>query len=66
MEMLNGGLLERLRRCPCGKWFVALRKDSKSCSGLCRQKKYCNKPGYKESRRLYMKDYRQLQKKNLK
>jgi hypothetical protein len=33
MEMLNADLLDRLQTCDCGKWFVALRKNSKSCSG---------------------------------
>jgi hypothetical protein len=51
LELLNENLLDRLFKCPCGRWFGALRRSGKFCSTQCRQKKYRNQPGYKESRR---------------
>jgi len=48
------GAIERLRQCICGTWFLARRRDQKSCSHRCRHKRYERTEGFKKDRAIYM------------
>ncbi len=55
MELIKAGLIGRICKCICGKWFFAKRDNQKSCgSAGCRHKRYEGTERVKEHRRLYM------------
>jgi hypothetical protein len=60
LDLLNTGLIDRLRKCPCPceKWFVAYKSDKTFRLESCRQKTFRSTPDFKESRRAYMRKYR--------
>ncbi len=50
----------RLRQCACcEEWFYLLRSDQKFCSTACRRKAHSQSEAFKETRRKYMRDYRE-------
>lgn len=61
LDLLNTGLIDRLRKCPClcEKWFVAYRRDKTFRLDSCIQKTFRSTPGFKEYRRGYMREYRE-------
>lgn len=61
-EIIDAGLVAKVQRCRCDKWFFALRLDQKSCSARCRLKLFESTPGAKQKRKEYMKNYYQLKK----
>jgi hypothetical protein len=62
-NLLRNGELTRLKSCrDCGKWFYAVTNHQGYCNNRCRQHQHAANQGFKEKRRLYMKRYRQLQK----
>jgi len=58
IELCQAGLIEAVRRCPCGKWFCAKFSHSKFCSTSCQQKIYRSSPEWREHRRNYMRRLR--------
>jgi hypothetical protein len=60
--LAQSGLLSRVRRCVCGRWYVVERTDQKFHSGGCRQIRYVMSDAGRAKRREYMRKYR----KNLK
>jgi hypothetical protein len=59
IRLTSEHLLDRIRRCVCGKWFFAARNQRKSCSPKCRHKLYEQTEDYRRKRRKYMRDYYQ-------
>jgi len=59
IRLTSEHLLDRVRRCVCGKWFFAARNQRKSCSPKCRHKLYEQTEEYRRKRRKYMRDYYQ-------
>jgi len=57
LEMAAEGIIERMRRCRCGLWFLATTLKKAVCSDACRFKKYQSKDEYKQERREYMRSY---------
>jgi hypothetical protein len=55
----------RIRRCAeCQEWFFAAKRDDKRwCDRNCRQRHYDSAPEMRESKRLYMRNYRDEEKK---
>jgi hypothetical protein len=55
----------RVRRCAeCKAWFFAAKKnDQQYCDGVCRQHRYDSSPEMRESKKLYMRKYREDEKK---
>ncbi len=54
------GLVDRIRKCICGVWFQARRRNQRSCSSTCRHKVYAETPAAKARRREYMRAYYRL------
>jgi hypothetical protein len=58
LEMAPAGSLERVRRCRCGLWFLAVPSLKKTfCGDACRFEKYQSTQEYKKERREYMRRY---------
>ena len=57
IRLTSEHLLDRIRRCVCGKWFFAARNQRKSCSAKCRHKLYEQTEDYRQRRRKYMREY---------
>lgn len=59
------GKQPRIRRCAeCEEWFFAAkREDQQWCGGICRQRHYDSAPEMREKKKLYMRDYREKEKK---
>lgn len=50
-RLVRKGNLERLKRCRCGMWWYADRKDQRGCSPFCRSKDYRDNEDYRRVRR---------------
>jgi hypothetical protein len=61
-ELCHEGLIDRLRKCPCGNWFYAKFSHSKFCSPTCQQKIYRSSPEWKKHRQEWAKRNRALHK----
>jgi hypothetical protein len=59
------GKSPRIRRCEeCNAWFfAATREDQRWCNRNCRQRHYDSSPETRESKKLYMREYRATMKK---
>jgi len=60
--LAQAGLLSRVRKCACGRWYSAERTDQKFHSAKCRQRRYVKSDAGREKRRLYMRNFRKRQK----
>jgi hypothetical protein len=56
-RLVNAGRLDRIRRCDCGNWFLAIRTDQLACSGRCRHRHYEQTVEAKTKRREYNRNY---------
>jgi hypothetical protein len=54
--------LPRVRKCHCGRWFLARKSDQEFCSTRCRQKAFSATGKFKQRRRAYMRNYYRLKK----
>lgn len=54
------GLLDRIKRCDCGKWYFARFTHQRSCSANCRRRVYEKTEKFKAKRRKYMRRYYRL------
>ena len=61
-EIIDDGLIGRIKECRCGRWFSAVRDDQKSCSAKCRFQLFESTDEAKAKRRAYMRDYYKLKK----
>jgi hypothetical protein len=59
LELLVSGMLDRIRQCHCNKWFFAASNKKNVCGDACRHQQFRQKDGFKASRAIYMKKYRQ-------
>jgi hypothetical protein len=57
LRLMELGLLDRLRRCTCGKWLMARIRRQAFCSTACRQAHFRSTESYRKKRREYMKKY---------
>lgn len=60
MHLINlsqAGLVDKVRRCSCGKWLFARTRSSRWCSSRCRIGAYRSTPEWKEKRNQYARDY---------
>lgn len=64
VELAEKNALDGLRECICGKWFFARQHDQKSCSTVCRHKRYERTDEFRAIRREYMKNYYRRQMKD--
>lgn len=55
-------LLQNIRECICGKLFYAIREDQKSCSAICRHKRYEQTDDFKAKRREKLRENYKLHK----
>jgi len=53
VDLASRGMMDLLRRCVCGKWFIGRGANQNSCSALCRHKLYRQTGHYKQDHRLY-------------
>lgn len=60
IQLAEKRLLQRVRRCVCGKYFFANFSHQRSCSAACRHKNYEQTEQFKERRRAYMRTYYRL------
>ncbi len=60
IEFVKRRLLNRVRRCICGKHFYANFLHQRFCSANCRHKSYEQTAGFKKRRREYMRNYYRL------
>jgi hypothetical protein len=61
MRLAEVNELTSLARCPCGRWFFAIRRTQRSCSSNCRHRLYEQTEQFKAKRRKYMRQYYRLQ-----
>jgi hypothetical protein len=52
------GLLDYVRPCECGQWFLAERRDHRHHSAACRGRSYRKSDKGRRNRAKYMRDYR--------
>jgi hypothetical protein len=57
IKLARFGLLDRIRRCGCGRWFFAKRGNQAAHDGRCRKQKYERGSRDKNGRREYMRWY---------
>jgi hypothetical protein len=62
IELAKLGLLSRIIKCDCGKWYFARFQHQRCCSDACRRKLYEKTPAFKKARREYMRQYYWLKK----
>lgn len=60
IEIAKAGLLDRINRCDCGKWYFARFRHQRSCSAICRRNLYEKTEKFKAKRRKYMRKYYRL------
>jgi len=65
IEMSHDGYFDRLKLCRCDKWFFAKFSHQRFCSVKCQQSEYRSDPEFRERRRRYFKELRQLHKEKL-
>jgi hypothetical protein len=51
LDLLRSGVLDRVRKCECGLWFLALRHDSKAHNATCRKRLHDRSPTAIKKRR---------------
>jgi len=66
VSLASQNLLQRVCKCECDTWFFARFSHQQFCSPRCRSRHQRQSPEFKALRRKYMRDYYQLQKKNVK
>ncbi len=57
IRLTRDGLIDRIRRCSCGKWFFAQHRQRRWCTTECRHREYKSTPEWKEKRNRYMRGY---------
>jgi hypothetical protein len=62
MYLLSTGLIYRIRRCECGKWFFRRFAHQSYCSGECRVRHYLQSDDGKEYKRRKAREYYELHK----
>ncbi|MGB8478178.1 MAG: hypothetical protein WCE63_04970 [Acidobacteriaceae bacterium] len=55
VAITEGGMVDRLRCCHCGEWFMALDARQKHCGEGCRKKKSTMREEFRQGRAGYMK-----------
>lgn len=60
LELAKAGLLDRINRCDCGKWYFARFRHQHSCSAACRRHVYETTEKFRAARRKYMRKYYRL------
>jgi hypothetical protein len=55
-------LLDRLKKCRCGRWLFARFAHQRFCSSKCREQEFRSSPEWKEHRRKKARQYYQLHK----
>jgi hypothetical protein len=60
LRLADQGALDSIKKCICGVWFIAERRNHQSCSDKCRHKRYEQGESAKEKRRKYMRNYYRL------
>jgi hypothetical protein len=65
LEMTEDGTIERVRKCLCGRWFLAQTNKKVVCSDACRFRKFKQQSdeGFNKDRAQYMRGYRRDRKK---
>lgn len=62
VELVRVGLVDRVRRCACSRWFFAKFKHGRFCSTKCQQKDYHGNEQWKEHRRKQRRENYRLHK----
>lgn len=57
MNLVEAGLIDRVRQCSCGKWFFAHNIQMRHHAARCRQRDYKSTPEWREKRNRYMREY---------
>ena len=58
-RLAEGNLLNRVRECDeCKRWFYARFRHQRNCSTPCQQAHFRSSKAWKESRKIYMRKYR--------
>jgi hypothetical protein len=60
LRLADRGALDSIKKCICGVWFIAERRNHQSCSDKCRHKRYEQGESAKQKRRQYMRNYYRL------
>ena len=55
-HLVQDGSAHLLKKCSCGKWYVASRAGQKACETACYRRQYQNSEEFKDKRRRYYKD----------
>jgi hypothetical protein len=60
LDLMDAGMLNRVRQCMCGRWFYAQSAKKVVCSAACRFRKFKNadQDTYNKQRAEYMRGYR--------
>ena len=60
ISLAREGLLERVVKCVCGKWFFGRSRSQAFCSSRCRSRHFKSSERWKAHRRAYMRRYYRL------
>jgi hypothetical protein len=61
-DLADAELLNRVKRCRCGRWIFAKFSHQRFCSVQCREKEFRSSPEWKEYRRKKAREYYRLHK----
>jgi hypothetical protein len=61
-QLAEDGLLLRIKKCVCNRWFFARFEHQRFCSTRCREKAYRSSPAEKKKRREWARRYYWIQK----
>lgn len=61
-RLAEQGLLDRLKRCRCGRWVFARFSHQRFCSSKCREQEFRSSDAWKEHRRKKAREYYELHK----